>query len=134
MSRWDLISLNSSYLCKCDAQAYEPSMQSQGMSRGDYERLPQQTKSDIAELFAEIKSDLKRYGFSLRFLGVGGHWKDLNAPKVLSLPEDHYRRLIMGSKWVRSTKRRDLVDKISELYKLASKSRLEDCGLESWLT
>lgn len=108
-------------------------METHGISRRDYERLPSETKSKIAESFAEIKTDLKRYGFSLRFLGIDGRWNNLNAPQFLALSENHFARLIMGSKWVTSTKRRDLVYKISELYKLASKSRLEDSGLEPWL-
>jgi hypothetical protein len=108
-------------------------MQTRGISRGDYERLPQETKSKITESFADIKSQLQHCGFSLRFLGVDGRWKDLAPPRFFSQSEEHYHHLIMGSKWVTTTKRRDLVDKISELYGLASKVKLEDKGLEKWL-
>jgi hypothetical protein len=108
-------------------------MQTQGISRRDYERLATETKLRIAESFDEIKGQLRRCGFSLRFLGMNGRWEDLTAPRFLALPEDHYRRLIMGSKWVTSAKRRDLVDKISELYRLTCKIKLDDTGLESWL-
>jgi hypothetical protein len=108
-------------------------MQAQGISRRNYERLPPETKSKITELFDEIRTDLQHYGISLRFLGLGGRWKQLNAPRFLAFPESHYRILISGSKWVTSTKRRDLVDQIAELYNLVRKARLNDTGLEEWL-
>ena len=108
-------------------------MQTRGISRRNYERLPQETRSKIEKLLDEIKDELRHRGFSLRFLGVDGLWKDLAAPRFFSQSEEHYHHLIMGSKWVTSTKRRDLVDKISELYGLASMVRLEDRGLEKWL-
>jgi hypothetical protein len=109
-------------------------MQTHGISRGDYERLPQDTKSEIEKLFDEIKGELRHCGFSLRFLGSDGHWKKLTAPKFLAHSEEHYCRLIMGSKWVTSAKRRELIEKISELHKLASKTNLDVIGLEKWLS
>ena len=108
-------------------------MQTHGISRRDYERLPHETKLKIEKLFDEIKGELRHRGFSLRFIGVDSHWEELTPPVFFSQSEEHYHHLIMGSKWVTSTKRRDLVDKISELYRFASGVRLEDNGLEKWL-
>jgi hypothetical protein len=108
-------------------------MHTQGISRRDYERLPSVTKSKLADLFNEIKGDLRHCGFSLRFLGLSGRWKDVTTPNFLAQSEEHYHRQIMGSKWVTATKGRDLVDRISELYKLTSKDRLEEIGLETWI-
>jgi exopolyphosphatase/pppGpp-phosphohydrolase len=108
-------------------------MRTRGVSRRDYERLSAETKSKLEGGVDEIKLDLRRYGFSLRFLGLSGRWKDITAPVFLAQTEEHYQRQIMGSKWVTATKRRDLVDRISELYGLASKASPEGKGLENWL-
>jgi len=109
-------------------------MQAIGISRHDYERLPNETKSKIEQLFEEIKAELRHDGFSLRFLGFDGHWKDFSPPLFLSHSEEHYHRLVGGSKWFTSTRRRDLVDKISDLYEMTSATGTRnEAGLEKWL-
>jgi len=53
--------------------------------------------------------------------------------EFLALPEDHYQRLIRGSKLVRPRPREDLLEQISKLYDLVKQSpKLEDSGLEFW--
>ena len=76
--------------------------------------------------------ELLRPRFSLRFLELDGRWKDLNPPRFLTLSEGHYQRLIMGSRGLRSRYKRDLLEKITELYKLSMKPSKES-GLEKWL-
>lgn len=95
------------------------------------ERLSSETKSQAVVLLEEIKA-LLRPRFSLRFLGLDGRWKDLNPPRFLTLSEDHYERLIRGSRGVSSRYKRDLLDKTTELYKLSMKPSKES-GLEKWL-
>jgi hypothetical protein len=106
-----------------------------GVSRRDYERLPPNIKIEAATLFEVVKVQLRHRGFSLIFLGHDGRWKDLTAWRFLALPEDHYHRLVRGSKLVRPRPREDLLEQISELYRLVKQSpRLEDRSLEFWST
>jgi len=107
-------------------------MKSLGISRRDYERLPSETKVRVIALLEDIKKEL-RPRFSLRFLQLDGRWKDLNPPRFLALPEDHYHRLIKGSKGVTSRYKQELLDKIAELYELSSKPTSGASGLERWL-
>jgi hypothetical protein len=106
---------------------------SMGITRRDYERLPSDVKSKAATLFANLKAGLQRHGFSLNFLGHDGLWKNLTPWKFLALPEDHYQRLVKGSKLVRPRPREDLLEQISELYNLVKQSpKLDDRGLDFW--
>lgn len=107
-------------------------MPAKGLTRRDYERLPSDTKAKAAELFAGIKTDLRRR-FSLRFLSLDARWDDLSAWKFLALPEDHYIRLIKGSKGVTYRYKSDLLRRIAALYKLATPKQNDLTGLERWL-
>ena len=109
-----------------------PRMKSPGISRRNYERLPSETKARLIALLEDIKKEL-RPRFSLRFLQLDGRWKDLNPPRFLALPEDHYHRLIKGSRGLTSRHKQELLDKIDELYELSSEPTSEAPGLERWL-
>ena len=76
-------------------------MQTRGISRRDYERLPADTKLKAIGVFEAIKSELRHRGFSLNFLGFDGRWKDLTPWKFLEFSEDNYRRLIAGANMCR---------------------------------
>lgn len=104
-----------------------------GISRRDYEHLPADVKIKAAALFETLKEEIQHRGFSLNFLGHKGRWKDLTPWKFLALPEEHYRRLITGSKLVRPRPREDLLEQITELYDLVRQSpKLEDGSIDSW--
>ena len=104
-----------------------------GISRREYEQLPAEVKIRAVELFEVLKADLRHRGFSLNFLGHDGRWKDLTTWKFLALPEDHYQRLVRGSKLVRPRPREDLLEQISELYDLVKQSpKLEEGSIDSW--
>ena len=106
---------------------------SMGITRCDYERLPTDVKIKAVTLFADLKTELQNRGFSLSFLGHDCRWKELAPWKFLALPEDHYHRLVRGSKLVRPRPREDLLEQISELYSLVRQApRLEDRSLEFW--
>jgi hypothetical protein len=106
---------------------------STGISRRDYERLPEDIKIKVVDLFESLKVELQHHGFSLNFLGHDGRWKNLTAWRFVSLPEDHYLRLVKGSKLVRPRPKEDLLEHISELYDLFKQSpKLEDRSLEFW--
>jgi hypothetical protein len=69
----------------------------------------------------------------LRFLGLDGRWKELNPPRFLALPEDHYHRLIKGSRGVSSRYKQELLDKIEGLYRLLERAdRTDEPALERW--
>jgi hypothetical protein len=103
------------------------------MSRRDYEMLPAETRVKAVDMLESIKKML-RARFSLRFLGHDGKWRDLTPPKFLALSEDHYHRLIKGSRGVTSRYKEELLDKIRELYELVDRSdKAEKQGLEQWL-
>jgi len=101
------------------------------LSRRDYERLTNQTKAQAAELFGDIKTDLHKR-FTLTFLGLDGRWDKLSVWRFLALPEDHYIRLIKGSKGVRYHYKSDLLRRIAALYKLTTHKQEELAGLEKW--
>jgi hypothetical protein len=80
-----------------------------------------------------LKVNLRHHGFALKFLGHDGRWKDLVPWKFIALSEDHYVRLIGGAKWVRPRSREELLEQISELYRLVNQTpKLEDRSLEFW--
>lgn len=104
-----------------------------GITRHDYEHLPADVKIKAVTLLERLKAELQHHGFSLNFLGHDCRWKDLTPWKFLAFPEDHYQRLIRGSKRVRPRPREDLLEQISELYDLVKQSpKLEDRSLEFW--
>jgi len=108
-------------------------MRNTGISLRDYERLPTDIKVKAIALLEELKDELKHLGFSLSFLGFEGWWNDLNPPKFLALGEDHYRRLIRGSRWVRSQRKEDLIEEITQLFALAKQTpKEEQTGLDRW--
>jgi hypothetical protein len=81
----------------------------------------------------EIKTELRHRGFSLKFLGFDGRWKDLTPWKFLAFSEDNYRRLISGAKWMRPRSREELLEQLSELYKIVNQApELEERSLEFW--
>jgi hypothetical protein len=103
-----------------------------GISRRDFERLPPETKTQVERVLAEMRPRLEAH-FSLRFLGLDGRWKDLTAWKFLAQPEEHYERLIRGSKGFRSTTKLELLVTISEMYHLTEgPKKLTNVGLEPW--
>jgi hypothetical protein len=80
-----------------------------------------------------IKTELRYRGFSLRFLGHDGRWKDLTAWKFLGLSEDYYRKQIAGAKWVRPQPREDLLEQVNQLYNLVKQApKIEHRTLEFW--
>jgi hypothetical protein len=84
-------------------------------------------------LLEALKVELRQHGSTRKFLGHDGRWKDLVPWKFLAFPEDHYQRLIRGSKLVRPRPRDDLLEQIRELYGLVKQSpKLEDRTLEFW--
>jgi hypothetical protein len=107
---------------------------SPGISRRDYESLPPDVKFQALTLLEHLKEKLHRRGFTLNFLGHDGRWKDLTPWKFLSKPEDHYQRLIRGSKVARPRPRNKLLEQIAELYALTSPkhAKLQDKELEYW--
>lgn len=111
----------------------EPSMQTHGVSHRDYERLPNDTKLKVITMLEAMKTDLQHHGFSLKFLGFDGRWKDLTPWKFLGLSEDHYRRQIAGAKWVRPQPREDLLEQLDQLYNLVKQvPKIEQRSLEFW--
>jgi hypothetical protein len=100
----------------------------------DYEKLPAEVKMKANELLRELKDELRDARFSLKFLGFDAiRWVDLTAPKFLALGEEHYLRLVKGSKWLRSLRREDLCDRISELFKLVDRTpKQKQTGLDQW--
>lgn len=106
-------------------------MQTRGISRRDYERLPVNTKLKANTTFEAIKTELRYRGFSLKFLGHDGRWKDLTPWKFLALSEDHYARLVAGAKWVRPLPREDLLNQLNRLYELVRRApKVEDRSLD----
>ena len=106
---------------------------SAGISYREYEALPPQAKFQILTLLEPIKGELHRHGFTLSFLGHEGRWKDLTPRKFLAKPEEHYERLIRGSKLVRPRTRDKMLDLISELYRLAVQCpKMQDQELNHW--
>ena len=102
------------------------------LSRRDYERLPSDTKAKAVGCFESIKEELHDR-FSLRFLSLDGRWDELTVWKFLALPEDHYVRLIKGSRHVTYRYKSDLLRRIATLYKLATPKQGELAGLENWI-
>ena len=107
-------------------------MSGKALSRRDYERLPSDTKAKAAELFADIRSDLHK-SFTLTFLSLDGQWDKLSVWKFLALPEDHYIRLIKGSRGITYHYKSNLLRRIAGLYKLAATKQGELAGLENWI-
>ena len=107
-------------------------MRTSGISRRDYERLSSESKDRAVALLKTIKEQLRRH-FSLRFLSLDGRWEDLNPPRFLALPEDHYYHLIKGSRGVSPRYKMELLEKISEVYKLAKRTDTTESALERWL-
>jgi hypothetical protein len=104
-----------------------------GISRRDYERLPTDTKLKAISMLEGIKTELRRRGFSLRFLGHNGRWENLTPPVFVAFPEVYYERLIEGSRLVRLRPREEMLEQISELYRLVKQTtQLEDRDLEYW--
>jgi hypothetical protein len=80
-----------------------------------------------------IKTELRYRGFSLRYLGHDGRWKDLTPWKFHALREEDYRRLITGAKWLRPRSREELVEQLSELYNIVKQTpKVEERSLEFW--
>ncbi|MGO9646368.1 MAG: hypothetical protein ACLPY5_16670 [Candidatus Bathyarchaeia archaeon] len=108
-------------------------MQTHGISRRDYERLPLDTKQKSATTLETIKAELRHRGFTLKFLGFDGRWKDLTPWKFLAFSEDNHRRLIAGAKWLRPRAREDILEKLAELYELVRQlPKVEEKSLEYW--
>jgi hypothetical protein len=105
-----------------------------GMTRRDYERLSDEVKRKTALMLQSIKANLRKHTFSLEFLEHSGRWDDLTPWKFLEKPEDHYRRLIAGAKWVRPQPREEMLDQITELYSFVRTSKQgKATGLDYWL-
>ena len=108
-------------------------MHSIELTHRDYERLPPEVKTKATIILEQLKSDLRKHQFSLRFLGHDGQWKDLTPWKFFALSENHYRRQIAGAKWVRPLPREDLLERLSQLYQIVSRApKVEDRSLEFW--
>jgi hypothetical protein len=111
----------------------EISMHSVELTYRDYDRLPLEVKTKATIILEQLKTDLRKHQFSLRFLGHDGQWKDLTPWKFFALSENHYRRQIAGAKWVRPLPREGLLARLTQLYQIVNRApKVEDKSLDSW--